>query len=333
MTHTSLMAAEIAEIGAAAQRCLDQNASEMASLGADLRSARPSHVMTVARGSSDHAAHYIAQAIGQRLGLAVASVGPSISSVYGRRIVADEALVLSVSQSGQSRDILNVTEMLADSGGLTVALTNRGDSALARGADHAIDIAAGPERAVAATKSYICSVIAGMMLVGHWAQDDALLEALARLPNRLEAALNTGWDGLPEHLADATQLTILSRGPGLAVALEMALKLMETCGIAAQAYSAAEVLHGPSALLRNGTRVMLYTGDHAGAASITEAGSQLRAQGAMVFDQMPDFAPLHPLLDPLVALPVFYSVAEAEARRRGINPDRPAFLQKETDTL
>ncbi|MBB5516487.1 glucosamine--fructose-6-phosphate aminotransferase (isomerizing) [Rubricella aquisinus] len=333
MTDTSLMAAEIAEIAPAVQHCLTRNEGAMAALGEMLRRDAPGHVITVARGSSDHAAHYVGQAISQRLGLAVASVGPSISSVYGARIAAEGALVLAVSQSGQSRDIRHLTEMLGDTGGLTVALTNRADSPLAHGVDHMIDIAAGPEQAVAATKSYVCSVVAGLMLVAHWAQDGALQAALQRLPDALDGALRLDWSAMAAHLEGAERMTLLSRGAGLSVAQEMALKLMETCGIAAQAFSAAEVLHGPSALLRDGARVMLYATEKTGAASIVDTGARLTAQGADVLAMPPQLPALHPLLDPIAHLPAFYKVVEQEARRRGINPDRPAFLQKETDTL
>lgn len=337
MTQISQMAHEIAEIPDAAARCLSQNRSEMAAIGAELRRADPAHVITVARGSSDHAAHYVAYAGTIITGLPVASMGPSVVSVYGAKIRADRALVLAISQSGQSRDIVQLADTLRNAGGLTIALTNQLDNQLAHNADHAVDIKAGPEQAVAATKSFVSSVITGLMLLGHWAQDDALLDGLERLPDRLDRARRLDWQAFADHIADVDRLTVLARGPALGLAYEMTLKMMEVCGIAGQAYSAAEVLHGPSALMRDGAPVFAFGTEDAGADSLRSTVDTLRRQGARCLSTLEPGVEMlprdHDLLDPLAHMPAFYLIAEAEARRRGNDPDRPAFLKKETDTL
>ncbi len=166
MTDT-LMAEEIAEIPQAAARLLEQGAGAIAAAAGAVRAADPAFVMTVARGSSDHACTYLKYASELLLGLPVASVGPSVASIYGAKLRVTGALCLSVSQSGQSPDIVEMTRAARAGGALTVALTNDAGSRLAGTAERVIDICAGPELSVAATKTFVTSALAGLWLMAE----------------------------------------------------------------------------------------------------------------------------------------------------------------------
>lgn len=337
----SLMAAEIAEIPAAAARLLAANGPELARIGARLRALDPPFLATVARGSSDHAAFYLKYAVELAAGVPVASVGPSVVSVYARPLRLAGAACLAISQSGASPDIVAMLRAARDAGALTLALTNAEGAPLARAAEFGLPLHAGPERSVAATKSFTGSVVAGLALLAEWRQDAGLAAAVAALPDAMAQALGQDWGALAGRLAGAGSAYVLGRGPGLAIAAEMALKLKETCGLHAEAHSAAEVLHGPAALVRTGFPVLVLAVQDAARAHVLATAARLAGQGADVFVTGADVAgavtlpappPLHPLVDPLVAVVAFYAMAEGLARRRGLDPDRPFALQKVTAT-
>jgi glucosamine--fructose-6-phosphate aminotransferase (isomerizing) len=229
-------------------------------------------------------------------------------------------------------------------GAVTAAIVNQEDSPLARAAAHFLPQHAGPERSVAATKSVIATMAASARLIATWRQDAPLLAALARLPERLEAALGCDWTPALDVLADASSLYAVGRGPGLGVAEETALKLKETSGVLAEALSAAEIQHGPKAVIGPGFPVLAYGLEDPGgqdarafAADLAQAGARVmvasHAQSVSDAVHLPLPPPLHPLLDPIVALLAFYPLAEALARRRGRDPDRPPGLLKVTRTF
>ncbi|WP_297970588.1 SIS domain-containing protein, partial [uncultured Amaricoccus sp.] len=176
------MQAEVAEIPAAARRFLATASDPLAAAAAALRAADPRLLVTVARGSSDHAATYLKYAVEIVAGIPVASVGPSIASIYGRRLRLEGAACLAISQSGRSPDIVEMTQGARAGGALTLALTNAAASPLAAAADHALPLAAGPERSVAATKSFVASVLAGLALLAEWREEAELAAAVAALP-------------------------------------------------------------------------------------------------------------------------------------------------------
>ncbi len=335
MTAPSLLAAEIAEIpgvlarlgGAEAQAALRAEAAHLARLA-------PPAVLTVARGSSDHAAHCLKYAIELALGLPVASVGPSVASIYGARLKVAGMAALALSQSGRSADLLALVAMLRAEGAHVTALTNRIDSPLAGAASAALDLGAGPEHAVAATKSFAASVAAGLWLVAHWAGDGGLARALAALPAATAAALDAPAAALDELLAAPLRLTVIGRGPRLGLALEASLKLREVLGRAAEGYSAAEVLHGPATLIDGGSGIVAFgAADDPGTAA---ALARLAGQGARILtlgEVFPADAAAHPLTAGLAELAGFYRALERAARARGLDPDRPRFLSKETITL
>lgn len=339
---TTHMAREIREIPALTRCFLDANTALLAQIGETLRSTDPQVVITVARGSSDHAASYLKYACELLSGIPVASVGPSVASVYGARLQLPRALCIAVSQSGQSPDIVAMSRAARDSGALAVALTNNPEAPLATGADHTLALGTGPERSVAATKTFVASIVAGMAMLAEWQQDRALQVALARLPDALDAALGLDWSPLANRLVRAQSAYVLGRGPGFAVACEMALKFKETSALHAESYSAAEVLHGPAAIVEAQFPVLALAVEDAAQAGIAQTATRLAAQGADVFltgaagegvQTLPRTAPLHPLLDPLVAIVTFYAFVEMLARRRGFNPDTPRHLNKVTETM
>jgi glutamine---fructose-6-phosphate transaminase (isomerizing) len=342
----TFMAAEIAESGAVARRQLTANASATDKLAADLRARKPSFAVTIARGSSDHAALYLKHLVELKAGLACASLGPSLASLYHAPLRLAGAVAIAISQSGRSPDIVAMQRAARDERAVTIALVNDEDSPLARDADALLPLHAGAERSVAATKSMIASLVAGASLVAHWSEDSELLGALGRLPSVLElSSAASHSEAAVETLAKAASLFVVGRGATHAVAAEAALKLKETSAIHAEAFSSAEVLHGPAGIIGPGFPVLAFAPAPADAAreGFFDALDRLASFGA---------APLlidceahaswqtvialdggHALLTPIVALHAFYRVAEATARRRGRVPDQPPHLRKVTETL
>ena len=252
MTETTHMRREILEIPDAAARLLDASDGALAAAGRQLRELSPRFLTTVARGSSDHAAAFLKYVVELTAGVPVASLGPSIASIYGAKLKLDGSACLTISQSGKSPDIVAMAQAARAGGALTIAITNTAGSPLAEASDHAIDILAGVEKSVAATKSFVNSALAGLLLLAHWVDDRELLAALRRLPEHLRKAIDCDWMQVSGALTGENSLFILGRGPSVAIANEAALKFKETCAMHAEAYSAAEVMHGPLALVGPG---------------------------------------------------------------------------------
>lgn len=342
MTETTHMRREIEEIPAAVERLLTGSSKELSAAGAKLREIDPRVVITVARGSSDHAASFLKYAIELTTGVPVASVGPSISSIYGARLKLDGAACLSISQSGRSPDIVSMSSLAKQSGALTIAITNTPGSPLALESDHAIDIEAGPEKSVAATKTFVNSAVAGLAILAEWAEDAELKAALATLPEELDKAVGCDWSALADALGGKESLFILGRGPTFAMANEAALKFKETSAVHAEAYSAAEVMHGPLALVGPGFPVLSLAARDKSEESSANVADNLAAKGASIFttsDRVMAASRLtfattsHPLTDPLSLIVSFYAFIETFARRRGLNPDEPRNLRKVTETV
>jgi glucosamine--fructose-6-phosphate aminotransferase (isomerizing) len=195
---------------------------------------------------------------------------------------------------------------------------------------------------VAATKSFVASVAAGLAVVAHWTGDTELQAALSRLPQGLAVALGCDWGPLLEVLSPERSAYVLGRGPALSIANEAALKLKETCGIHAEAYSAAEVMHGPARIVEDGFPVLALTGRDAAEASVAEIADRLAAQGARAFattsraaaaEVLPAAETGHPITDALALVVAFYGMVEALSRRLGNDPDHPPHLRKVTETL
>ncbi|CAN7570864.1 SIS domain-containing protein [Neorhizobium sp. LjRoot104] len=342
LTNMTNMRKEIDEIPEAAARLLEGSAAELAAAGRALREKDPAFLITIARGSSDHAATFIKYAVELTAGRPVASLGPSLASIYGARLKLDGAAAIAISQSGKSPDIVAMTEAAAKAGAVTVALTNTLPSPIAGASNYAIDINAGPELAVAATKSFVNSIVAGLALLSEWVGDEALKAAVRDLPAHFEKAVKLDWSALANELGDAESLYMLGRGPALAIASEAALKFKETSNMHAEAYSAAEVLHGPVALVEKRFPVVTFAARDAAEASAVEIADSLSAKGALAFatsDQvkaarkLPFVATGHPITDALTLILPFYGFVEAWSRAKGFNPDAPVALKKVTETL
>lgn len=338
----TLMWTEARDAGEVVRRQVEANASLMRDLGARLREKKPRLVLTCARGSSDHAAGFAKYAIENRLGVLVASHAPSTSSIFGTPLRdLDGALFLVISQSGRSPDILTSIAFAKEAGAFVVAMVNDAASPAAQAADAYIPLHAGPELAVAATKSYIASLSAIVHLVAEWGQDDALLEALAQAGDHIKAAFALDWSLMGEALLQAKSLFVIGRGLTFGIAHEMALKLKETSALHAEAYSAAEVRHGPMAIVEAGFPVIMIAPMDVAAASFPALSEEFAARNAKVFAsggqfpgaiELPTQTGLHPLIAPMCQVSSFYACAEALARARGRNPDSPPWLNKVTET-
>lgn len=336
------MAQEVAECPAAAARFLADTGPAVAAAARALRQMDPGLIVTVARGSSDHAATYLKYAVELLAGVPVASVGPSVASIYGRPLRLTGAACIGISQSGQSPDIVEMMRTARAGGALTIAITNKDGSPMARATDHCLALRAGEERSVAATKTFVISALAGLALLADWTEDSALQAAVAAAPEAFAAALALDWSPLSARLSRAGSAFVLGRGPAFAIASEAALKFKETCGLHAEAYSAAEVLHGPAALVQAQFPVLALGVGDAALPQVIATAERLAAQGADVFltggeakgaITLPSVSGLHPLLAPLVLAVSFYSFVEALARRRGFDPDTPPHLRKVTETV
>ncbi len=331
---------EAAEAGAVVRAQLERNRDAAAKLGARLREAPPRAVVTCARGSSDHAATYAKYLFETRTGVLVASAAPSIASVYGARQDLRDCLFLAISQSGRSPDLLSTLEAAKQAGALTVALVNDEESPLATTADYALPLCAGEEKSVAATKSYIASLAALAHLTAQWTGDGDIAKALARAPEDLERAWQLDWQAALDRLRPAHHLYVIGRGVGLGIAQEAALKCKETCGLHAESFSAAEVRHGPQALLTEKFPALLLAQDDETREGIEALARDLVARGVDVLlaganaegaIALPTIAS-HPVIEPMLVAQSFYRMANALAIARGCDPDRPPHLDKITET-
>ena len=335
------MLAEAAEAPARVAALLAANAEVVGELAARLRARPPRAVTTLARGSSDNVATFARYLIETRLGILTASSSPSVSSLYAAVPAMDDTLCLVISQSGMSPDLLAAAQAHRGAGALVVALVNAQDSPLAALAEVTLPLRAGPELSVAATKSFITGLAAVVQLAASWGDDRPLLDAVAELPALLQAAWTLDWTAAIEPLARAEHLYVVARGLGFAIAQEAALKFKETCGLHAEAFSAAEVRHGPIALVGPGFPVMVFSQEDeteegvaaAIAAFISQGADVIQVGGAPAGGLLLPSLRSHAVLEPIAQAQSFYSFADALARARGRDPDRPSHLAKVTETL
>jgi glucosamine--fructose-6-phosphate aminotransferase (isomerizing) len=323
------------------ERQLELNTDAIAALVADLQARPPRAVITCARGSSDHAATFAKYLIETRLGILTSSAAPSVSSVYFARQNLNDCLLLAISQSGKSPDLLATAKAAHQAGALVIALVNDPDSPLARMADHCIALQAGPERSVAATKSYIAALAAVIHLVSHWSCDDALQAALRSAPSLLREAWRLDWSATLPMLLDTRHLFVMGRGLGLGIALEAALKCKETSALHAEGFSSAEVQHGPQALLGPDFPALLLAqqdetlaGIRQVAQSLIERGVPVAIAGSEISGalNLPTLS-CHPVIQPLLLALSFYKLVNRLSVARGLDPDQPAHLRKITETV
>ena len=339
---------EILEQPAAVQRLLDSAPAAFAPISAAVTARRPRFVAIAARGTSDNAGIYAQYLLAIRNGLVVALAAPSTITLYGARPDMTGALVVGISQSGRSPDIVAVVAEARRQGALTIALTNDTDSPLAETADHVIDLCAGPEQATAATKTYTTELLAAALL--SVALDPASSREavdLAGLPTLMSAALTAEHDArdLAAAHAKRQRAVVLGRGYSYPSAREWALKLQEMALVAAMSYSAADFEHGPLALAEPGLPVL----------AVAPSGLELEAQVALLtrlkedhgarllvmsdaaavreIDEglaLPDGIP--PWLAPIVEIVPAQLYAYHLTVARGLNPEHPRSIRKVTVT-
>lgn len=327
---------------AVAAQCAD---TERVEALAAMLAEKSCHVaLTVARGSSDHAASYFASLAMSRIGVPVASLPMSIATLQAAPLRVGGELAIAFSQSGKSPDLVETMAALRRAGALTVSCVNAPDSALASACEWQLPLLAGPERSVAATKSYIAMLSLSAQLVAFWQgpqRDPQLLDALRALPDALDASVRLDWSRAIEALVGAERMFVIGRGLGLAIAQEAALKLKETSGIQAEAFSSAEVRHGPMELIDENYPLLVFAPRGPEQAGLVRLASDMRARGARVLLAAPgDIAeatlPLattrHLALDPIAAIQTFYVMAAGLAAARGRDPDQPRYLNKITET-
>lgn len=349
------MLAEIRETPAAIERLLVDGQPALRAAAAAIRAFQPRLAVIVARGTSDHAGTYARYLLELVLGIPVALAAPSLTTVYGASTRWDGALLLAVSQSGAGPDVAAVTAVARRAGALTVALTNEPSSLLAAEAEFVVPLFAGPERAVAATKTYVAELAAVAWLAMAAAERESDLDALRRLPVSLERtiALAETWlasDDSPVEAMTATDRAItVSRGVNLATALEVALKLKETCRIFAEGYSSADLMHGPVFLAGPTIPTIAFDPGGPASSSLAEGIERIAAFGARTWvvaarDGTPALhagtgaslvlgLDVPEALTPIALVLPGQLLAEAVSRGRGLDPDAPSGLTKVTRTV
>jgi glucosamine--fructose-6-phosphate aminotransferase (isomerizing) len=344
MTQTSdiktRMAAEAREAPQALRRQASSLAQPIADLVARLRRKPPHVVLTCARGTSAHAATFGKHLIERHLGIPVSPVAPNIASLYRQPLSIRDQLFIAISQGGGSADIIESAMIARASGAITVAIVNDDASPLATASEIVLPIEAGAELSIAATKTFVASLAVLLRLVAAWKDDAAMLRGLDRLPERLASASGLDWSPAVPALAAASSLIAIGRGPTLAIAREAALKLKETCGVHAEAFSGAEFRHGPMSLIEKAYPVLMFMPGDASAEGLLELSADLASKGAQVFATkllagaatLPVLEPDHPDIDPICLIQSLYQCVVQVADRRGRDADRPRHLQKVTRT-
>lgn len=338
----TLMFAEAAEAASVVSRQFAANAALMTDLATRLEAAEPRIIFTCARGSSDHAATFAKYLFETRLGIPVLSQAPSISSIYGEPLLHMRGQpFIVVSQSGKSPDLLLSAEAARKAGALVIAFVNDTASPLAAVAEVVVPLHAGPEKSIAATKSYLATVAAFAQLASAWTGDAELGAATSSLPEALDMAWHRNWDNVLEIFAHARSMFVLGRGLSLGAAQEAALKFKETTGIHAEAFSIAEVAHGPMALVGCDFPVLVLPPLDKAAAGLDDILAKFSVRGARIAVagltsgdalQLPVPTGLHPVIAPIAMVQSFYRFVNALAVRRGYDPDHPPLLNKVTKT-
>ena len=340
MTDMTLMEREAREAPAVAARLADGSGEQLAILGNRLRALSPRLILAAGRGSSDAAALLAKYVFEIRLGLPTVSVAPSVHSIYGAKLQLEKALVLAISQSGRSPDLVEFCRAATGTDVLRVAMVNDVTSPLTAAVDVTLPLMAGPETSVAATKSCIAAMTLVLGLVGHWRPESGMKAAFGRASAILERAIAADWSGADGFLDGDGPVYVVGRGPGLAIAAEAALKLKETSGLHAESISAAEIRHGPYALAGPALRAIIFAQRDASFPGLKALAADLVQQGASVLLVSPDptLPGVHtpaddePVLELVAMLSRFYLFANMAALRRGRSPDRPPMLSKITET-
>ncbi len=332
------MAREIAEIPTAADALLKQY-DHVTAVAERIRKSRRHFIVICGRGSSGHVGVYLRYLFETKLGLLVSAAAPSVVTAYRRPSDMRHAIFIVISQSGRSPDLVTATRLAREYGALTIALVNDVLSPVATEAELVLPVQAGPEHAVAATKTVVLSMVAGAQLIASLADDEHLSHALERLPQRCASALACDWSDWTQHLRRAPAAFVVGRGYGFGSAREIALKLTETMQIPALGYSAAELRHGPRAAITPATPVLVLRQNDEAAVTVDDLIRDLQDQRETVCaaggpaGTLPWIGDDHPICDPIAMLLPAYAAIERATRERGLDPDNPRHLSKVTRTL
>lgn len=342
----SLLLREIHEQPEALQNLLDAGRGDIRQAASAIASYDPAFVTIAARGSSDNAARYAQYLLGAQNRLAVGLAAPSLFSVYQRPPRLSRSLVIGISQSGQSPDVVAVLRAGREQNALTLAVTNDPESPLAQTAQHCIRLHCGPERSVAATKTYTSSLLAIALISAELAGAQERLALLADLPRQVQALCERGDEFSAAGAAqrDMRSCVVLSRGYNYATAFEIALKLKELGYVLAEPWSAADFEHGPVALVEQGFALLAIVPPGplawpltAQLAALRERGARLlvisaQAEALALADTALSLPPLPEWMTPLTAVVPGQFLALGLTRAKGLSVDRPRGLRKVTRT-
>ncbi|WP_153914120.1 glucosamine-6-phosphate deaminase NagB-II [Shewanella sp. TC10] len=324
------------EARSAPQKIAEQlaaNAGLTKELGEKLRAFKPKFVMIVGRGSSDHAGVFAKYLFEIEVGIPTFAAAPSVASVYGKSLQLEGGLVIVISQSGRSPDILAQARMAKSAGAFCVALVNDETAPIKDIVDVVLPLRAGEEKAVAATKSYLATLSAIVQLTAEWTQSESLAAAVDSMPSALQTAVDSEPQLTPESLEGVNNLVVLGRGLGYAVTKEIALKMKEVCSIHAESFSSAEFLHGPVTLVEKKLAIVDACINDESFESHVEQIDNVTQRGADLVHLNQTSTEIHPRVAPLALLQRFYIDVAAVAVARGIDPDQPEGLKKVTQTL
>jgi glucosamine--fructose-6-phosphate aminotransferase (isomerizing) len=339
---------EIDEQPGALERLLVERRDDVRDAAARIRAFDPEWVYIAARGTSDNAARYAQYLLGAHNRLGVGLAVPSLFTLYGAPPKLGRALTIGISQSGQSPDVVYVLDEARRQGGLTLAITNDPASPLARAADICLQLSAGAEKAIAATKTYTNQLLLVAMLSAALEQDSHRQSALDRVPEAVETALGAcrGLQEIGMQFMNASRFVVLGRGFNYCTAFEIALKMKETSYVLAEPYSVADLLHGPIAMIEYGFPVVLIAPSGFASEDVGSLLEQLKWRGARtlalsdradVLSRATAGIRLPPgvaeWLSPIVSVVPGQMWARALAMAKGLDPDRPRGLAKVTKTM
>jgi len=344
--EATTMFQEAAGAANAVRAQLDLDADALRKIAVEVRRLAPRAVITCARGSSDHAATYAKYLIETRAGVLTASAAPSVSSVYGIAQDLRGCLFIALSQSGRSPDLIAAAAAAKRAGATVLAVCNSPQAPLVAAADLVIHLRAGSEASIAATKSFLATQAALARLVAAWTEDRELAAQIDGLPALMERSWRLDWSAALAPLHSAEHLYVIGRGLGLGSAQETALKFKETCALHAEAFSSAELRHGPYTLLGPRFPALLFaqadgtlSGIQALAAELARRGIPILLAGAADAGASAAGVVVLPTLDACAALgPILlvqsaYRLIAGLSLRRGRDPDHPPHLHKVTETL
>ncbi|MBC8135844.1 MAG: SIS domain-containing protein [Fibrella sp.] len=339
---TSVLYSEIFEQPAAIARVLTESLPEVRTLVSAIKSADIRYVALAARGTSDNAAIYAKYLLQILCGIPVMLTAPSVHTLYGGTVNYKNALVIGVSQSGAGEDICEVVSAARKAGALTAAITNTEGSKLAQTAEHLLPCRAGQEYAVAATKTYTTTLAIFALIAAEWSENADFTSGLKHIPEVAESALSVAEPTIPalaKTLFHAEKMLTVARGPHFATAIEASLKIAETSGTTTQAFSSADLLHGPIASVAGRTPCLLFAPAGKSAEGMTELATKLAERNARVIHLSPEIgadiplvSPSDELLSPIVDILPAQLLAYYLTLARGLDPDNPRGLSKVTIT-